>query len=306
MEELLAHYPGRLHLIPQRATVFLFLNTRSAPFDDIRVRRALNYAVDRQKVADLHGGPAVAEPTCQIVAPTVPGYRRFCPYTIEPDSSGDWKAPDLAKARALIAASGTKGRTDHRLDVVPVLREGEPLPRLAPPQARLSPAASERLPIRAPTASPSTGHRAFRRGSSAGSATLVAADIFSTLSCGYVSNWAHFCDRRVDAQVKRLAAEQARDPTAGRRSPKGSTANSTPRLHGCRSSHRGSPTSSPAASGTTSQTPTPQAQSCSISSGFADSFRLLPRNRRAEHRRTALTAGKRPLPVDKLGVTGPA
>ena len=29
-------------------------------------------------------------------------------------------------------------------------------------------------------------------------------------------NWAHFCDPRVDAQVKRLAAEQARDPTAGK------------------------------------------------------------------------------------------
>ena len=214
VEELLAHYPGRLHLIPQRATVFLFLNTRSAPFDDIRVRRALDYAIDRQKVADLHGGPAVAEPTCQIVPPTVPGYRRFCPYTIEPDSSGDWKAPDLAKARALIAASGTKGERItvwtwspffgeesrylvsllHRLGYRPQLREfadlgtyGNTLDRTPSVQAGIA------------------GWFGF----------LVAADIFSTLSCGFVSNWAHFCDPRVDAQVKRLAAEQARDPTAG-------------------------------------------------------------------------------------------
>jgi peptide/nickel transport system substrate-binding protein len=209
VEELRAHYPGRLHLIPQRATVFLFLNTRSAPFDDIRVRRALNYAVDRRKVADLHGGPAVAEPTCQIVAPTVPGYRRFCPYTIQPDSSGDWKAPDLAQARALIAASGTKGERIivwtyspyfgkesrylvsllHRLGYRPQLRESAFLGRKPSVQAGI------------------VGWFGY----------LVAADIFSTLTCSYVSNWTYFCDRRVDAQVKRLAAEQARDPTAGAR-----------------------------------------------------------------------------------------
>jgi peptide/nickel transport system substrate-binding protein len=88
LEELAARYPRRLHLIPQHATVFVFLNTRRAPFDDIRVRQALNYAVDRRKMADLHGGPAVAQPTCQAVPPTVPGYRRYCPYTADPDSSG--------------------------------------------------------------------------------------------------------------------------------------------------------------------------------------------------------------------------
>jgi peptide/nickel transport system substrate-binding protein len=215
VEELLAHYPGRLHLIPQRATVFLFLNTRGPPFDDIRVRRALNYAVDRQKVADLHGGPAVAQPTCQLVPPRVPGYRRFCPYTIEPDSSGDWKAPDLAKARALIAASGTKGERItvwtwspffgkesrylvsllHRLGYRPQLRTFADLGTYANTLKR----------------TPSV-----QAGIIGWFGTLVAADMFSSVSCRLASNWAHFCDPRIDAQVKRLAAEQARDPTAGK------------------------------------------------------------------------------------------
>jgi ABC-type transport system substrate-binding protein len=216
VEELRAHYPGRLHLIPQRATVFLFLNTRRAPFDDIRVRRALNYAVDRQKVADLHGGPAVAEPTCQIVAPTVPGYRRFCPYTIEPDSSGDWKAPDLAKARALIAASGTNGERITVWTYTPYFGK----------ESRYLVSLLHRLGYRPQLrsfADAGTYANTLDRTPSVQAGILgwfgyqVAADIFSTLSCGNVSNWAHFCDPRVDAQVKRLAAEQARDPTAGAR-----------------------------------------------------------------------------------------
>jgi hypothetical protein len=38
----------------------------------------------------------------------------YCPYTAEPNSSGQWHAPDHARARELIAASGTKGM---RIDV---------------------------------------------------------------------------------------------------------------------------------------------------------------------------------------------
>jgi peptide/nickel transport system substrate-binding protein len=40
----------------------------------------------------------------------MPGYRRYCPYTARPDAAGVWHAPDLARARRLVAASGTKGQ----------------------------------------------------------------------------------------------------------------------------------------------------------------------------------------------------
>ena len=110
VQRLSAHQPLQLHLDAQQATTYVFLNVRRPPFDDIRVRRALDYAVDRARVVALHGA-GLAQPTCQLVPPTDPGYREYCPYTAAPDSGGEWKAPDLAKAQALIRASGTRGQT---------------------------------------------------------------------------------------------------------------------------------------------------------------------------------------------------
>jgi len=48
-------------------------------------------------------------PTCQYLPPYISGYQHYCPYTLNPDHTGDWSAPNLPKAQALIAASGTRG-----------------------------------------------------------------------------------------------------------------------------------------------------------------------------------------------------
>jgi peptide/nickel transport system substrate-binding protein len=87
----------------------MFLNVRTAPFDDVRVRRALNLAADRKRLAALFGGPVTAEPACQLLPATLPGYSTRCPFTRSPNPAGTWSAPDLPAARRLIAASGTGG-----------------------------------------------------------------------------------------------------------------------------------------------------------------------------------------------------
>jgi YVTN family beta-propeller protein len=90
-------------------THYLFLNTRTAPFDDPDVRKAINFAVDRNVIVQLAGGVTAASPTCQVLAPNLPGYHRICPFTTNPAPDGSYHGPDFARASALVARSGTRG-----------------------------------------------------------------------------------------------------------------------------------------------------------------------------------------------------
>jgi len=105
----LRQHRGQMRINPIMATNDLVMNVTAAPFDDIRVRRALNLALDRGRIVAGQGGPLAATPTCQILPPGMPGYRRYCPYTRDPGPDGRWHSPDLARAKRLIAASGTAG-----------------------------------------------------------------------------------------------------------------------------------------------------------------------------------------------------
>jgi peptide/nickel transport system substrate-binding protein len=104
-----AHDGRRLRTIPRASTIYAFLNTRTPPFDNVDVRRALNYAVDRSRFVALKGGERFAEPTCQFLPSNFPGYRPYCPYTATAATAGPWTAPVPERARRLIARSRTRG-----------------------------------------------------------------------------------------------------------------------------------------------------------------------------------------------------
>ena len=99
-----ARYPAEVVLSAVPATAWEVTNTRKPPFDDVRVRRALAYAVDRATAAQTS---PIGEPACQILPPAFPGYSPYCPYSTPPGPS--WARPDLRKARALISAAGVEG-----------------------------------------------------------------------------------------------------------------------------------------------------------------------------------------------------
>ena len=117
---LQTRYSSQLYPEPQLLIFGLWLNTRLAPFNDVHVRQAFNLAVDRNRLAQINGG----EVACQFLPPNVNGYSSYCPYN----------GPNLAKARRLVAESGTKGQPvtiwifditfGHRLGayLVPVLQ----------------------------------------------------------------------------------------------------------------------------------------------------------------------------------------
>ncbi|HXZ72046.1 MAG TPA: ABC transporter substrate-binding protein, partial [Streptosporangiaceae bacterium] len=106
---LSARFPSQVHIRPLPDIVFTAFNTRVAPFNDPRVRRAFSLAADRSRLVAALGGPALATPTCQILPPGIPGHRPYCPFTADPEPAGAWIGPDLATARRLVAASGTRG-----------------------------------------------------------------------------------------------------------------------------------------------------------------------------------------------------
>jgi YVTN family beta-propeller protein len=106
---LAARHPGQVHTNAAAELDYMFLNVHTAPFDDVRVRRAINYATDRRATAELAGAPELAQSTCQILPPGHAGYTPSCRYTLNPNTAGTWIAPDLETAHRLIERSGTRG-----------------------------------------------------------------------------------------------------------------------------------------------------------------------------------------------------
>jgi peptide/nickel transport system substrate-binding protein len=91
---------------PASSTYYMFMNSRRPPFDDARVRRAVNYGVDKRALVRVFEGNM--RPGCSLLAPGVPGYsaaldQSGCPWG---DPS---RPPKLAKARRLIRAAGAVG-----------------------------------------------------------------------------------------------------------------------------------------------------------------------------------------------------
>jgi peptide/nickel transport system substrate-binding protein len=101
-------YAKRVHINPLTADWYWALNTKEPPFNNVKARQAINFAADRAAYVKIAGGPSLAVPTCQVLPPNFPGYKPYCPYTAGTGTT-KWTAPDLAKARALVKASGTAG-----------------------------------------------------------------------------------------------------------------------------------------------------------------------------------------------------
>lgn len=108
-EEVAAEFPSQIHSVDFPSTVFATLNSNVPPFDDVRARKALNYAVDRRALITA-AGPLTRELSCQLLPENMIGYVPHCPYTKAPNPSGLWTAPDLDIGRRLVAESGTSGQ----------------------------------------------------------------------------------------------------------------------------------------------------------------------------------------------------
>jgi peptide/nickel transport system substrate-binding protein len=107
LQQLSTTYASQLHVNTLTADWYLPMNTNLAPFNNLKARQALNYAVDKNAAVSLFGGKLLATPTCTILPPAFPGFVQSCLYN--KNSSSTYAGPDLAKAKALVKASGTAG-----------------------------------------------------------------------------------------------------------------------------------------------------------------------------------------------------
>jgi peptide/nickel transport system substrate-binding protein len=223
-EEFLLHHPGQAYINPSLVTGQLALNVHAAPFNDLSVRRALSYALNRAQIAKTDGGTVAARPTCQILPPGMPGYRRYCPYTGDRRANGRWHRPDLALARRLVAASGTAGMRVRVWD--------SPLPPFAVNEGRATVAALQQLGYRATLhLLPDNALYAYAN-NSRNHAQVVdggvsadypsAEDFFSNFTCREfvpgnsqaTGDSSEFCDPAIDRSIARATTLQATDPVA--------------------------------------------------------------------------------------------
>jgi peptide/nickel transport system substrate-binding protein len=106
--EIGTKYKDQVYLNTLTAWWYAPMNTRLAPFDNIKARQAVNFAIDRKALVNLFGGPVLGSPVCQVLPPGFPGHVDYCPYTKDPGAK--WSAPDMEKAKQLVEESGTKGQ----------------------------------------------------------------------------------------------------------------------------------------------------------------------------------------------------
>ncbi len=109
LNEMGTRYSKQVHVNAQAAFFYLSMNTNLAPFNNVKARQAVNYAIDRNAVVNLWGGKVLAQPACTILPPKFPGFEQHCDYTKNPGDVA-WSAPDMAKAKELVKESGTAGQ----------------------------------------------------------------------------------------------------------------------------------------------------------------------------------------------------
>ena len=107
LQQVSTKYGKDVHVHTLTADWYLPMNVNIAPFNNLKARQAVNYAIDKNAAVTLDGGTQLATPTCTILPPNFPGHVDNCVYNKGTGST--YAGPDLAKAKALVKASGTLG-----------------------------------------------------------------------------------------------------------------------------------------------------------------------------------------------------
>jgi oligopeptide transport system substrate-binding protein len=92
---------------------YLEFNIKRKPFNDIRVRRALNLAIDREAITNHYLPALKMQPACTVVPPILPGY-----------SQPRCSMYDPKRARALLAEAGFPGGKNFPVVSIDIINHG--------------------------------------------------------------------------------------------------------------------------------------------------------------------------------------
>jgi peptide/nickel transport system substrate-binding protein len=102
-----------------------YININTTRVTDVDVRRALNYAFDRDAYLKAVGGYDIADPATTITSPVVPGYKKFDAYPSLSDNHGDVKkAQQLLVGKTVPKLTWCAANTPVNQTVGAVLTEG--------------------------------------------------------------------------------------------------------------------------------------------------------------------------------------
>lgn len=96
---------SRYQPVAAAETNYIFMNTRTAPFNKLAVRQAVNMALDRTSLTRLAAGFSI--PTCYLLPPNFPGHSNAKCASGNPSVSPS--AATVAKAKAMIKKAGEAG-----------------------------------------------------------------------------------------------------------------------------------------------------------------------------------------------------
>jgi peptide/nickel transport system substrate-binding protein len=95
---------ARLVTSPASPLEYVAVNVQSSKLKNLKVREALEYAINRQSVVVASGGPIAAEPATTLITPGIAGRELYDLYPAGP-------AGDTAKAKTLLAQAGVHNLT---------------------------------------------------------------------------------------------------------------------------------------------------------------------------------------------------
>ena len=84
LTEMGTKYASQTHVETLTAFWYAPMNVNLAPFTSLKARQAVNYAIDRNALVKIFGGPKLAVPNCQVLPPGFPGNKAVLPVHEEP------------------------------------------------------------------------------------------------------------------------------------------------------------------------------------------------------------------------------